>query len=98
MGSAFIINMETLQIFTRALEKATGHAYVSAVTYKPLRMPAYKEFTFTIKQMDGEIAERKIYQMNYRQRVTTDEEKEMITSYLTEQFIAFVLSELLKSK
>lgn len=87
-----------LQTFTKALEKATRHAYVSAVTFMPLRIPAYKEFQFTIKQVDGEVAERKVYQMNYRQRVTNDEEKEMTTNYLTEQFIAFVLSELLKSK
>ena len=87
-----------LQTFTKALEKATGHSYVSAVTFMPLRMPAYKEFQFTLKQVDGEVAECKVYQMNYRQRVTNDEEKEMTTNYLTEQFIAFVLSELLKSK
>lgn len=90
--------MTALQTFTKALEKATGHEYVSAFTYNPLRMPAYKEFCFTLKQMDGELEERKIYKMNYRQRVTNDEEKAMATEFLTEQFIAYVLSEMLKSK
>lgn len=90
--------MTALQTFTRALEKATGHAYVSAFTYNPLRMPAYKEFCFTLKQMDGELEERKIYKMNYQQRVTTEEEKNATIDFLTEQFIAYVLNEILKSK
>lgn len=89
--------MSALQLFTRALEKATGHAYVAAMTFTPLRMPAYKEFNFILKQIDGEKAERALYKMDYRERVTSDEEKAAVTEFLTEKFIAHVLQEMLKT-
>ena len=89
--------MSALQLFTRALEKATGNAYVSAMTFTPLRMPAYKEFNFILKQMDGEESKRKVYKMDYRERVTSEEEKAAVTEFLTEKFIAHVLQEMLKT-
>jgi hypothetical protein len=90
--------MTALQLFTRALESATGHSYVSALTFTPLRVPAYKEFNFVLKQLDGEVAERKIYKLSYRERVTSEEEKEMVTEALTEKFIAYILQEMLKNR
>ena len=87
-----------LQIFTEALEKATGHSYVSAITYLPLRMPAYKEVTFTLRRLDGDPSECLLYELRYRERITTDEEKEIVINNLTKEFIAYVLRNLLKSK
>ena len=86
-----------LQIFTKALETATGHSYVSSVTYTPLRMPAYKEFHFVLKQFDGKENERKVYQMSYRERVTNNEEKEYAMQVLTEKFISYVLQDIIKN-
>lgn len=71
---------------------------MSALTFTPLRVPAYKEFNFVLKQLDGEVAERKIYKLSYRERVTSEEEKEMVTEALTEKFIAYILQEMLKNR
>ena len=89
--------MSALQVFTRALEKATGYSYVAAVTFTPLRMPAYKEFNFVLMQINGEEDKRKVFKANYRERVTSEEEKAATIEFLTEKFIAYVLQEMLKT-
>lgn len=86
--------MNALQIFTQALEKVTDSTFVSAVTYTPLHLPAYKEFHFTLREVSGE---GRIYKMSYKGRATTKQEREELIENLTEEFIAYVLVELLKN-
>ena len=87
-----------LQIFTRAIEVATGNSYVSAVTIQPLHMPAYKMYTFTLKQLDGEACDSHSITHSYCEHVVSPEEKEKVIEKLTEKFIADVLRELLNQK
>lgn len=90
--------MPALQVFTRALEKATGHTYISAITFMPLRMPAYKEVHCTLKQVSGVEEIRKTYTMKYLRRITNDDEKATVLADVSEEFIAYIIGELLKSK
>lgn len=87
--------MTALQVFTQALEKATNSVFVSSVTYSPMHLPAYKEFHLTLREVSGE---GRIYKMDYKGRATTKQEREQLTEQLTEDFIAYVLVELLKNK
>lgn len=88
----------SLQTFTQALERATGNAFVSAVTLKPMRMPAYKQYTFTLKQIDGEDFEKHSITRSYCEHVVYEEEKDAILEKLTEKFISEVLRKMLIPK
>ena len=85
--------MTTLSTFIRALEKVTGKSYVTGITYIPLRMPAYKEFTITLKEFGGET-----FVQSYKVMVTSEEEKTQAIEKCTESFIASILKKLLKGK
>lgn len=84
--------MDTLQLFTKALEEATGQSFISAVTYQPLLLPAYKEFTFILRKLDGSI----VYEEKYKEKVTNDNEKAAALEKCTEKFITVVLKDLMK--
>lgn len=84
--------MNALQIFTDALELATGKVYVSGVIHIPLRMPAYKEFTFTLQDLKKK---EEPIRMTFRRKATNREEMDQVLEELTREFIAHVLTRLL---
>lgn len=86
--------MTALQLFTQALEKATGSTFVSAVTYTPLRIPSYKEYHLILREIGGE---GRVFKMSHKVQVF-NQSKEEIVDALVEDFIAYVLAELLKNK
>lgn len=86
--------MEALDIFAKALEAATGQEYVTNIVYQPLLLPAYKEFTFTLRTLRKDV----VYEGKYTERVTNESEKQEALRKCAEKFIAYVLKTVLNKE
>lgn len=89
--------MTPLQLFTNALEEATGRRFVSVMSIEPLLKPAYKEVSVKLWEVTGQVNSLK-FAISDKFRITNIDEKTDAVENMTTRFMQRVLEHFIQPK